>query len=168
MVMKIMAFDHLSNEQIITVFNRFFCTDHAYALLASMHGYSLTELQTEIKDPKKSKHDFAAVEDSGDVIAAIRFERHDPVSKTVRVMIDHQVPGDDLLAAILARQLGEISQGGEKMRFYTCVFPQETQTKDMLVRLKFHQEALLDEHVFVGGNYQDLEIWGTKRNERWC
>lgn len=151
----------LSEDRLVTAFERFYVTSNAFCVLASTHGYSVSELAVEVKSGGYPKT-FILLNGT-ELTGVVRVENPNSTFNSVRIMLD--VNGNALSAfdpKVLISYLNQLKTEGFS-RIYTYILTHEDGLKSILSECGFNKEALLEEHVFLSGKYVDLEIWGTAR-----
>jgi len=163
--MHILQLQTLSDDNIVTLFQNHFCETTAYAILGSIHGYSLSEFRSEIKKPPTHKEDYALVDsETNTPVGVIRIDQRDPASKSLRLMLDINTNTPPLYHTLcLSKKLDQLRAETPELKLYAYTLAHEDECKTLLTSLGFQREAILDEHVFSKGRYYDLEIWGTQR-----
>lgn len=161
--MEIIPFAQLSTPHLNEVHRLFFNSQSAYGLLSSTHGYSLTELTQESMNTPDYKQEMALVTED-EILGCVRFDQKDWINRSLRVAISLK-PKVSIESLISPTQslLNSFIQYEGIDRFYIYILSTENGLKTMLSTLEFQQEAILEEHVYIRGKYEDLEIWGTER-----
>lgn len=154
----------LSEDWLLTAFERFYATSNAFCVLASTHGYSLSELAVEVKSSVYPKT-FIFL-NGAELTGIVRVENPNGTFKSVRIMLDTDAnPLATFEPKDLISYLNCLQNEGFT-RIYTYLLTHEENLKLILNECGFNKEALLEEHVFVNGEYVDLEIWGTSRTNQ--
>jgi hypothetical protein len=163
--MNITPLQTLSDDSIVTLFQNYFCETTAYAILGSTHGYSLSELRSEIKNPPTHKEDYAFVDiENNTPVGVLRIDQRDHAARSLRLMLDIQKNTPPLYHSLcLSQKLDHLREETPELKLYSYLLAHEDNGKALLTSLQFQREAVLDEQVFANGRYYDLEIWGTQR-----
>lgn len=151
------ALSALSTTQRERVYETFYAKPHAFAVLSSVHGYSLSELEVEMQESAYPQTAVVLVGD--DPVGVIRSENPDMGSQSIRVLLDiyTTVSGSEFTP-----YFEELASRGFT-RLYAYVLAHEAEVKSILGSCGFVKEVHLSSHVFIQGLYVDMEIWGTRR-----
>lgn len=128
-------FKHLSRSSLFALTSRF--------------GNSRSELEQQLEDA--SSHLYL----TPDEVLLLEIAHIDHDQSAVRF----QLCGTTGLESLRAFLNGVIREQGVN-RLYSYVFPWETDEIDLLTRLGFEREAVLRQHLFLAGAFQDIEVYG--------
>jgi hypothetical protein len=138
----------LSGAELSTIAGRFPTHLHSFFALRSAHGFSLSEMAEELGMGERQYHLL-----DGDA-ALVSLQAH-PAGYLRIQLCGGGAPAEALgswLAAALARC--------RVNRAVSMLFSEEACERAALERLGFVQEAVLREHVFSGGGYRDVLVFG--------
>jgi len=123
--------------------------DHSFAVLASLWGYSSTELDVSLDEG------VLAVYQSGAGSALLHFVSLDRVHAVATVQL--WGAGDVTVVRDMLRRFERQQQVG---RTCSYLFPWESGERAALESLGFAHEATLRQHVYARGSAQDLLVFG--------
>lgn len=124
---------------------------HSISLLASVHGFSVSELEVSISD-------YDAIYYCDDIQtpnALVSITCVDRAQETAQMQLCGELGQDASMFNFL-----KVKEKFQVRRLYSFVFPWETLEISSLIKLGFHQEAVFREHVYIDGKYQDLLVYG--------
>lgn len=124
-------------------------SQHSFVVLASLYGYSRTELDCEL-----SAEGNGLYVDDGEKLLT-RICDVDLEQASLRVQFCGEAQADRVDAA-----LRRLCAGMGIERIYSYLFPWEAREIALLAGLGFSREAVLREHVQFKGQLCDIEIYG--------
>jgi hypothetical protein len=124
-------------------------SQHSFVVLASLYGYSRTELDCELSVEGNGLY----VDDGANLL--IRICDVDLEQASLRV----QFCGEDQPGRV-DTALRRLCSGMGIERIYSYLFPWEAREIALLAGLGFAREAVLREHVQLRGRLCDIEIYG--------
>lgn len=124
-------------------------SQHSFMVLASLYGYSRSELDCELSAPGSGIY----VDDRTQLL--VRIADVDPEQASLRVQFCGEGNAKDVGGA-----LRQLYSGLGVERIYSYLFPWELREIGLLTSLGFAREAVLREHVQFKGQLRDIEIYG--------
>ena len=140
---------------------------NSFSVLHSILGYSKTEWAHESRHSRSFRELLLGSEQHPMVLMRLKYP--DRLSQSIEIQLYcYKDSSEKSLSHTVAYILNQLIFYEHITRFYCFLFTFEQQERQLLNRLGFYQEAILNQQVYIRGKYRDVLVLGTQRLEGSC